>query len=224
MRQALPPGVSKDTLLREAGLSLEAARLVSEDLSLIELLAKRPDALERIRRELEQQPEFPERNSPDRARRDAGLRQRVREALTKTYERRERSVRTSDAEALSLARESLRALYTNDDGIMVCQTCQEEMPFRLKDGRHYFEAAEYCCAVDREIPENRLALCPTCAAKWIHAKDASPQELAAAIQSANSPELEVTLAGRPTTLRFVETHFLDLRVVLAEALELQEAH
>ena len=39
-----------------------------------------------------------------------------------------------------------------------------------------------------------------------------------------SPELEVTLAGRPTTLRFVETHFLDLRVVLAEALELQEAH
>ena len=223
MRQSLPPGIGIDTLLREAGLSPEAARLISTHAGLIELLAQHPDELVRIRRELEEQPEFPERTSADRARRDAGLLQRVREAPEKTYEQRQRSVRVSDSEALSQAKVYLRDLYTNDAGVMLCQTCQQQMPFRLKDGNHYFEAVEYCSASDREIPENRLALCPTCAAKWIHARDESPQELATAIQCAHSPELEVTLAGCRTTLRFVETHFGDLKVVLQAALPEREA-
>ena len=92
------------------------------------------------------------------------------------------------------------------------------MPFRMKDGNHYFEAAEYCFAVGQEIPENRIALCPTCAAKWQHARDETPDLLAATISSANSPEVEVTLAQRAAKLKFVEEHFLDLKVVLEAAL------
>ena len=126
-------------------------------------------------------------------------------------------MRVSDSEPLSQARMYLRDLYTNA-GIMVCQARQQEMPLRLKDGNHYFEAVEFCSAPDREIPENRLALCPTCAAKWLHARDEGPEELATAIQAAHSPELEVTLAGCPTTLRFVEIHFGDLKIVLHAAL------
>jgi len=87
----------------------------------------------------------------------------------------------------------------------------------MKDGNHYFEAVEYCCTVDQEIPENRVALCPTCAAKWQHAKDETA-DLAATILSASSPEVEVTLARRPAKLKFVEEHFLDLKVVLEAAL------
>jgi hypothetical protein len=54
MRESLPPGIGKDTLLREAGLSAAAARLVSADPGFIELLAQRPDEIERIRKELVQ--------------------------------------------------------------------------------------------------------------------------------------------------------------------------
>jgi hypothetical protein len=101
---------------------------------------------------------------------------------------------------------------------MLCQACHEEMPFRMNDGNHYFEAVEYCSAVGQEIPENRVALCPTCAAKWQHARDETPDLLAATILSATSPELEVTLAQRAAKLKFVEEHFLDLKVVLETAL------
>ena len=101
---------------------------------------------------------------------------------------------------------------------MVCQGCHEEMPFRLADGSYYFEAVEYCRAVEFEIPENHLALCPVCAAKWLYANGATPEALAAAVDGSEIPEIEVTLAGRAVQLRFVQTHFLDLKVVLDTAL------
>jgi hypothetical protein len=222
MSQSLPPGIDKSILLREAGLTPEAIRLVRDDPEFIELLAKRPDAVERMRKELNERPEFPVHCSPDRARRNVGLSQRVEAAPKKTYELRERSTRVSDG-ALSLAKTYLRDLYTNVADEMICQACHREMPFRLADRSYYFEAVEYCSAVGREIPENRLALCPVCAAKWHHARDESPQELAAAVLSANVAELKVVLAGSQTILRFVETHFLDLKVVLATSLRSQDA-
>jgi hypothetical protein len=222
MSQSLPAGIDKNILLREAGLTPDAVRLVRDDPEFIELLAKRPDAVERMRKELNERPEFPVHCSPDRARRNVGLSERVEAAPKKTYELRERSTRVSDGDALSLAKTYLRDLYTNVADEMICQACHREMPFRLADRSYYFEAVEYCSAVGREIPENRLALCPVCAAKWHHARDESPRELAAAIQSANLTELKVVLAGSQTTLRFVETHFLDLKVVLATSLPSQD--
>jgi cytochrome c peroxidase len=49
-------------------------------------------------------------------------------AAPKTYEVRERSVRTSDKDARALARPYLLDLYTNDDDEMVCQACHQKMP------------------------------------------------------------------------------------------------
>jgi hypothetical protein len=144
MRQSLPPGIDKNTLLREAGLTPDAARLIRDDPEFIELLAKRPDAVERMRNELKERPEFPVHCSPDRARRNVGLSQRVEAAPKKTYELRERSTRVSDGDALSLAKTYLRDLYTNVADEMICQACHREMPFRLADRSYYFEAVEYC--------------------------------------------------------------------------------
>jgi hypothetical protein len=45
MRQSLLSGIDKSILLREAGLSSDAARFVQGDPELIELLAKSPDKL-----------------------------------------------------------------------------------------------------------------------------------------------------------------------------------
>jgi len=158
-------------------------------------------------------PEFPERSAPNPERRAERLAERARAAPEKTYESRAGSVRISDKEARQMARPYLRDLYTNEAGDMICQACHDIMPFRLADGTPYFEAPELIQTVSTEIPENHLALCPTCCAKWQHANDASDAELREAIQGAETPEIHVTLAGRLTRLRFVRLHFDDLRTI-----------
>jgi hypothetical protein len=94
------------------------------------------------------------------------------------------------------------------------------MPFRLADGNHYFEAVEFYLTLDVEIFENHLALCPTCAAKWRHANAAAPSSITASIMEAESPELEVVLAGSMAQVKFVHLHFQDVRTIIGSAQEL----
>ena len=51
---------------------------------------------------------------------------------------------------------------------MVCQICKEEMPFRKRDGAHYFEKKEVLSIkfLPKEHEAQYLALCPLCAAKY----------------------------------------------------------
>jgi hypothetical protein len=41
---------------------------------------------------------------------------------------------------------------------MICQACHHAMPFRLADGKHYFEAPEFLQSASAELAENHLAL------------------------------------------------------------------
>ena len=52
------------------------------------------------------------------------------------------------------------------------------MPFKLADGSPYFEGVEFLRSEGRELSENHVALCPTCAAKWRYANETSPEDLA----------------------------------------------
>ncbi len=68
--------------------------------------------------------------------------------------------------------------------------------------------------------ENRLALCPTCAAMYLHARADSDDDLRRSIVTCEVNQgdaaflLEIELAGETRTLRFVGTHFFDLKTVL----------
>lgn len=158
-------------------------------------------------------PEFPEREAPNPERRAARLAERARATPIKAYESRARSIRTTDREARQQARPYLRDLYTNHAGDMICQACQRIMPFRLADGTPYFEAPELLLSASAELPENHLALCPTCCAKWQHANVTSEDEIGEAIRRAELPELWITLAGVATRVRFVQVHFDDLGTI-----------
>jgi hypothetical protein len=162
-------------------------------------------------------PEFPERASRASDRRTAGLIQRLRTAPAKTYQTRARSTRISDSDTQVQARLYLSGLYENSDRELICQACHKEMPFRLDNGDPYFEAAEFYSALNVEMQENHLALCPTCAAKWRHANAADPTVLAHAIQEAEAPEIEVVLAGSPVQVKFVRPHFDDLKAIISSA-------
>ncbi len=75
----------------------------------------------------------------------------------------------------------LRAKYTNADGQLVCQVCLDEMPFKLGSGDYYFEAIQVLKDLGQHFCENRLALCPTCTAKFQFARSSSDDEVRAAI-------------------------------------------
>ena len=158
-------------------------------------------------------PEFPERESSNPERRAARMAERTRAAPSKSYEVHDRSVRISDKEARRQARPYLTDLYTNSADEMICQACHQEMPFRLGDGSPYFEAPELLADASSELVENHLALCPTCSAKWRFARTTTDAELLEKLRDAKAPEMNVSLAGEETVLRFVQVHFDDLRTI-----------
>ena len=160
-------------------------------------------------------PEFPERKAPNPERRAVRMGERAQAAPPKTYEVRERSVRTSDKDARQLGRTYLLDYYTNDAGEMVCQACHQRMPFNLPDGSPYFEAPELLSEASAELAENHLALCPTCCAKWRHARATSDADVVAALRSARVPQITVTLAGKTTLIRFVQVHLDDVRAIIS---------
>jgi len=70
--------------------------------------------------------------------------------------------------------------------------------------------------------ENRLALCPTCAAMYQFARSSSDDDLRASIAAIDGEQVEarvalsLVLADEERMLHFVGTHFFDLQVVIAE--------
>ena len=174
---------------------------------------------ERSESEAPNPPVFPERESRDPERRAQRMAERARTAPRKTYEVRERSVRTSDKDARQLARPYLGDLYRNAADEMVCQACHQVMPFNLPDGSPYYEAPELLLEASTELVENHLALCPTCCAKWHHARATSDADVVAELRSAPTPEITVTLAGELTVIRFVQVHLDDLRTIISVTLD-----
>jgi hypothetical protein len=89
------------------------------------------------------------------------------------------------------------------------------MPFRRPDGSPYFEAPELIADAPVELAVNHLALCPTCCAKWHHARASTDAEVTDALRTAQNPEITVSLAGRVTIIRFVRVHLEDLRTIMS---------
>lgn len=93
------------------------------------------------------------------------------------------------------------------------------MPFKV-NGDYYFEAVQCIRGHDHHYFENRLALCPTCAAMYQHAKETDDSEIHRLIvgheadDQAPAVAIPVRLAGRDLALRFVGTHWFDLKTVL----------
>lgn len=100
-----------------------------------------------------------------------GRRERAAEkaygAEAKTYRTVTKNKRVS-AE-YSMARAYLRSHNTNEDGQLICQLCDQTMPFRLPHGEDFFVACQYIDSSKKEYHANHLALCPNCAAEFQHA-------------------------------------------------------
>ena len=134
----------------------------------------------------------------------------------------ERSIQKDISEVAAQAKAYLRSKYKNADEQLVCQCCHSEMPFKLPSDVHYFEAVQ--CIGDKKMRyfQNRLALCPNCAAMYQYARETTDAEIRRCIveneadDQAPAVEIPIRLAGRELTLRFVGTHWFDLKTILSQ--------
>ncbi len=165
-------------------------------------------------------PEFPSNPVNDPVRRTMKIKTLAAKASIKTYEKRERSVRTSEMDEIKTM---LRSQYTNDDNQMICQLCHQEMPFRQPNDLHYFEKRELLLDFSlKEESAKYIALCPVCAAKYdvfIKRGDDFHSQLKEAISEpdSNKDTFPIQLGPESVELRFVETHIFDLRLLIAES-------
>lgn len=198
----------------------EHAKKLGVSLEDVEIIKKNPDQFEQWKAAMntrKEKPEFPSRSLPNPERRQELLSEQLSNSPYKEYETRERSVRMTNIAIDPIT--WLRNQYTNEADQMVCQICKEEMPFRKRDGTHYFEKKEVLSRryLPKENEAQYLALCPVCAAKYeefIKNDDNAMSDLKEAIVSAENYEVPISLGEEKTSIRFVETHHHDLKAII----------
>lgn len=219
----LPKGFKHDeTLRKELRMkSNEMAALADKagiKLDDIELLKSYPEEFRRWKADMlesrNKKPEFPARPSQNRELRQERLSGDLDEATEKAYENRDRRVRTSvcTIDPVTL----LRNNYTNNDGQMICQICNEEMPFKKRDGQYYFEAVELVSDIQIEHEALFLALCPLCSAKYKEFVKRDLQEMQKVKQAVIEREvleIPINLDTKGASIRFVATHLSDLKTI-----------
>ena len=208
---------------KEAGVKrdrTEVAEKLGVNPELVEVLRSMPlEKQEEWLRRIQDPPDhgdFPEDEDLDVERRTKRAEQCVKESESVSREPKTRSVRTSgDREAV---RVYLTERYSRE-GHLYCQMTHQPMPFRLPDGRPYFEAVQIF-QLDNEIEANHLCLSPTCAAEFRHALEDSDEELRERILEVDieTDGLEVTVKvplDEHSVIRFTKRHLIDLKAALS---------
>ncbi|MGQ0793412.1 MAG: sacsin N-terminal ATP-binding-like domain-containing protein [Deltaproteobacteria bacterium] len=170
-----------------------------------------------------QKASLPEESVKDPERRRKAVLEESEDAPDRQSVKCERSIIPGTDTVIAEAKTYLRAKYTNSDEELVCQCCHGEMPFKVKVNggeEYYFEAVQCVRELTKHYPQNRLALCPLCAAMYKHARETGDETLRRRISSRDaadtdsSVEIQVRLEKSEFRLRFVGTHWFDLKTVL----------
>jgi hypothetical protein len=188
----------------------------------IELLKQYPQEFQKWKASISERrrkPDFPSRASVNPERREERVAEQLKDAPTKQFEQLNRSVRTSKRSIDPVV--WLRNQYTNELDQMVCQICKQEMPFKKRDGEYYFEHVE---AFDSDVlPKEHeaqfLALCPLCAAmykEFVKHDEGAMESLKNTLMSSEGAEVSLQLGELDTSIRFVESHWRDIRTILQE--------
>lgn len=196
----------------ELGVSLED----------IELLKNHPEEFQQWKASIsaqKQKPIFPERASSNPERRREKLSEQLGGSPNKEYDRRDRSVRTTRGAVDPVL--WLKNQYKNEADQVICQVCKEEMPFRKRDGEYYFEAVEVFSGdhFTMEHEAQFIALCPLCAAmykEFIKQDEAAMVGLKNELMNTDDCEVPLCLGELATTIRFVETHYQDIKAILED--------
>ena len=197
-------------------LDFESPEDALEAKELLDLKREDPEGFDAWQ-ERKMKPQFPVQESQNPEHRKDKVSQGHAGSPEKGYEKCMRSVRVTEATAFT--RTWLKNQYTNEEGQMICQICQKEMPFRKRDGEYYFEAVEALSRdyFSKEHEGQFLALCPECAARYkefIKHEETAMQKVYNEIKSSELPEVPMQLGELESSIRFVETHWSDMKTIL----------
>lgn len=179
-------------------------------------MALPPEEQERFlaERERREHPNLPEHEPANPTRRAERVGDQAADAPERHTEERTRSV-SMDREAVKQkAEQYLREQYSRLDGEMICQVCQEvPLPFKLDNGKDYFEKVELLPTLKKRHYQNYLALCPNHAAMFQHAHD-SAEMMQERLVELTENDLKAVLAQKDVTIYFTKTHIADLKAVI----------
>ena len=158
--------------------------------------------------------ELPEDDAKNPERRAARVEQQASTAPERLSEKRQRSVSVGIEEVKLKAEQYLRQQYTNSAGVMICQICQDELPFKNGDDTYYFEKVQFLIEMEDRHYQNYIALCPNHSAmfQYVHG---SRDTMLSMFKEMDDNRLAVTLAQRNLTIYFTSKHRADLRSVMA---------
>jgi len=163
---------------------------------------------------------FPIRSVDDPDGHDKHVIKELEDSPKQEYVEKVRNVRTSKDTIRT--KTWLTEQYRNEDDQVVCQICQEEMPFKYHTGIYYFDAVEMLKGYfTKEYQAQFLALCPECSAKYKKFVKQVPEAMETLknnlISADNSSDyiVPLKLADEDKSLRFVERHWLDIKTILS---------
>jgi hypothetical protein len=198
-RKLLPKGFPCD----EGYEWLEAVRFGEEDRNRIEVNWQKQDTAKSLW--------FSDEGALERAWRFTSLPQEVQERILAEFQ-----MVSVGREAVTEAEQYLREQYTNREGKMFCQICDDELPFKkLGDGAYYFETVEFIAGMKKRHYQNYLALCPIHSAMFKHA-NASRDDIKGMLGELVENRLEIVLANRDAAIYFTKKHLADIRKVIED--------
>lgn len=188
----------------------------------IEFIKQNSEEFNKWKEAIKAKPSLPTRSVKDPKRRHEKLLEQLDRAPTKVYENKQRSSRSTRAEIDPTT--YLKNQYTNDSGQLICQVCYMEMPFKKRNGEYYFEEVEALSKdyLTKEYEAQFLALCPECAARYkefLKRDENAMKNLYHALINSTEPEVPLKLGELETNLRFVETHWQDMKTILNKRYE-----
>lgn len=217
--------VHNEKLAQKLGMQKNAVKKLAEEVGVdpedIEAIKQNPEEFKKWKEAVAKKanPTFPTRPVNDPVRREKKISDQHDDAPRKKYEIRDRSVRPTRGSIEPEAR--LRGQYTNDSDQMICQICKDEMPFRKRNGQYYFEAVEALSKdyFPKEHEAQYLALCPLCAAmykEFVKRDEDAMENVKDKLVNSNNSEVTLRLGDHDASIRFVETHWKDIRTTLKE--------
>jgi hypothetical protein len=156
--------------------------------------------------------ELPERKPKNPERRRQQVKSEAKEAPKREFEKRERSVSKNRDSVKAPAEPYLRDQYTRDD-YMICQICQDRLPFKLDNGMYHFEKHELLPELKCHHKQNYIALCPNHGAMFKHINH-SKDDMKELIQNATENEITIMLGEEEYSIYFTKTHLFDLQSVI----------
>ena len=168
----------------------------------------------------EDKPSFPTGKSKNLERREMKMKDQYQSAPKKVFAPSVRSVNKN--KSLIDNKMYLKGQYTNENDEMICQLCQEVMPFKKRGSKeYYFEAVEILSSefFQKEFAVQYLALCPECSARYVeHIKADNERMKSLKLELIHNIkkeilEIDLKLDNRQMKLRFVNNHLNDLKVV-----------